>query len=183
MILSLAELKQILKGFRNGLEYGSKVRFVHSLVMALLFRSITKKEIANIFKMAFEHGKNLGLFVMSYKASYKIMDNLFGKKQIHHFIAGFVFGGLIFGRKTNVNYQIVLYLLSRVIVALVEKFYKQSFTERWNQTILPLPFERRYGYLIFAALCWGVVMWLFEVDKSTLQPGLKSSMQFLYVDS
>lgn len=35
--------------------------------------------------------------------------------------------------------------------------------------------------MILAAFCWGLVMWLFHVDKSTLQPSLTSSMQFLYV--
>jgi len=35
--------------------------------------------------------------------------------------------------------------------------------------------------MILAACCWGLVMWLFTVDKSTLQPSLTSSMQFLYV--
>jgi peroxisomal membrane protein 4 len=34
-----------------------------------------------------------------------------------------------------------------------------------------------------AAICWGVVMWLFETDKSTLQPSLRSSMDFLYKES
>lgn len=34
-----------------------------------------------------------------------------------------------------------------------------------------------------ASICWGLVMWLFTVDKSTLQASLTSSMQFLYVES
>ncbi len=34
-----------------------------------------------------------------------------------------------------------------------------------------------------AAACWGLVMWLFTVDKSVLQSSLASSMQFLYVES
>ena len=34
-----------------------------------------------------------------------------------------------------------------------------------------------------AAMCWGLVMWLFTIDKSMLQSSLTSSMQFLYIDS
>lgn len=63
------EIIQVLKGFRNGLYYGGKVRLVHALVMTLLFKSLNKKEIVNICKLGFEHAKNLGLFVLGYKAT------------------------------------------------------------------------------------------------------------------
>lgn len=52
-----------------------------------------------------EHARNLGLFVFSYKAACILLAKLWGEKPINHFISGFVFGGLIFGRKTPVfNY-------------------------------------------------------------------------------
>lgn len=35
----LRELLAIVKGFRNGLVYGAKIRLPHALVMTLLFRS------------------------------------------------------------------------------------------------------------------------------------------------
>lgn len=50
---------------------------------------------------------------------------------MNNFIAGFVFGGLIFGKQTPVNHQIVLYLLSRVLTALVTLLYKRYFKNRW----------------------------------------------------
>ncbi len=74
--------------------------------------------------MALQHGKNLGLFVFSYKASCLILNKLFGKKSINNFISGFIFGGLIFGKNTPINHQIVLYLFSRVFVALITMIYK-----------------------------------------------------------
>jgi peroxisomal membrane protein 4 len=40
--------------------------------------------------------------------------------------------------------------------------------------------EQGYGYYLLAAFCWGIVMWLFEKDKTTLQPSLRSSMEYLY---
>jgi hypothetical protein len=43
--------------------------------------------------------------------------------------------------------------------------------------------EKNYGYYLLAAVCWGVVMYMFEKDKNTLQPSLKSSMEFLYKES
>jgi len=34
-----------------------------------------------------------------------------------------------------------------------------------------------------AAICWGMVMFLFEDDSSSLQSSLTSSMEFIYRDS
>lgn len=48
-----------------------------------------------------------------------------------------------------------------------------------HREILP-----RVDYFPWMGACvWGVVMYLFEVDRSCLQPSLSSSMQFLYKDS
>lgn len=106
----------VLKGLRNGIYYGGKVRLVHSFVMMLLFKSVSKAELKNILKLGFEHAKNLGLFVFCYKASCVILASLWGEKKVNHFLAGFVFGGLIFGRKTP------------VYVSLCRLMYKLSYT-------------------------------------------------------
>ena len=34
---------------------------------------------------------------------------------------------------------------------------------------------------VFAALSWGMVMWLFRWYPEVLQPSLKSSMKYMYV--
>jgi peroxisomal membrane protein 4 len=68
MNFSLHELTSVLKGLRNGVQYGGKVRFVHSIVITLLFKSINVKQMKTILKNAYEHGKNLGLFVLLYKS-------------------------------------------------------------------------------------------------------------------
>jgi peroxisomal membrane protein 4 len=38
-------------------------------------------------------------------------------------------------------------------------------------------------YPIFAAIVWGIVMWLFRHERNTLQDSLQASMQYLYIDS
>lgn len=38
-------------------------------------------------------------------------------------------------------------------------------------------------YPIYAAIIWGIVMWLFRFERETLQPSLQSSMEYLYIDS
>ena len=151
--------------------------------MTLLFKDVKltnlNQNIKGIMKISFEHARNLGMFVFLYKAGYKSLDALLGKYQINHFVSGLLFGGLIFGVKTGVNQQIVLYLLSRVIMGLATLFYRRVIVlkEKWGWV------ENGYGYYLLSAFCWGVVMWLFEKDKAVLQPGLKSSMDFLYKES
>jgi peroxisomal membrane protein 4 len=97
--------------------------------MTLLFRDITIKQAPTLFKnicsMALEHGKNLGLFVLSYKAGYKLLNHLIKPSSFNHFLSGLIFGTLIFGKKSGVNHQIVLYLFSRVIIGLATLLYRK----------------------------------------------------------
>ena len=87
---------------------------------------------------------------------------------------------LIFGKKTGVSHQIVLYLFSRVIIGLATLLYRkisEMNASKWTFV------EKGYCYYLLAAVCWGTVMWLFEKDKTILQPSLSHSMQFLYKES
>lgn len=55
------------------------------------------------------------------------------------------------------NYQIVLYLFSRVAMALNDMLY-----ERVKRVMKGLErVDTRKYYHVFAALIWGVVMWIF----------------------
>lgn len=53
MVLSNKDLISILRGLRNGIYYGGKVRLIHSFVMMLLFKSVSKTEIRNIARLGF----------------------------------------------------------------------------------------------------------------------------------
>lgn len=155
--------------------------------MTLLFRDITLKQAPTLFKsicsMALEHGKNLGLFVFCYKAGYKLLNHMVRPSSFNHFLSGLIFGSLIFGKKTGVNHQIVLYLFSRVLIGLATMLYRKFTSLKLGESGKIKFIEQGYGYYVLAALCWGTVMWLFEKDKSTLQPSLKNSMEFLYKES
>lgn len=168
-----------LKGLRNGIYYGGKVRLVHSLIMTILFKDVNKHNLKQIVKMTLEHAKNLGKFVFLYKLTCILLEKVLGKTSFNNFLSGFIWGYFVWGHKTPVNYQIVLYLFSRIMMALVEMIYYKakglSDTKSTKTT-------RRY-YHIFTALIWGIVMWIFEVKKSALQASLASSMEFLYKDS
>lgn len=164
----------IVKGFRNGLVYGTKVRFPHALVMTLLFRSGTLKEKAvHIFQATKAHARNLALFVTIYKSSMLGLSQLNGGKEgtSHAFLAGLLGGYVVFGKETSINKQIVLYLFSRVVLGLANLPVKHKLVSPPD------------AYPMFAAVVWGCVMWLFRHESDVLQPSLRASMQYLYVDS
>ncbi|XP_040837559.1 peroxisomal membrane protein 4 [Ochotona curzoniae] len=165
----------VLKGFRNGAVYGVKIRAPHALVMTLLFRSGSFREkLRTILQATYTHSRNLAYFVFAYKALCSLQSHVQGKThQLHPFLAAFIGGYLIFGENNNINSQINMYLTSRALFALcrlgVEKGYIPQL--KWD----PFP--------LHTAVIWGLVLWLFEYHRSTLQPSLQSSMTYLYDDS
>lgn len=70
-------------------------------------------------------------------------------------------------------FQINLYLLSRILYALAKLAVDKGYVAK--------PVKEPFPW--FAATVWGIVLWLFEHHKNTLQPSLKSSMTYLYTDS
>ena len=146
---------------------------MHAFVMALLFRRAgPRKILCESLTLTWEHARNLGGFVFLYKSLVCILNRLRRKKsKLHNFIAGALIGLLIFGRKTNVNQQIVLYLFSRNILGIINNLMSKGV----------IPKFKFFPYL--ASFVWGLVMFLFEDDKRNLQPSLAGSMQFLYKDS
>jgi len=68
-----------IRGFRNGLYYGGKVRFAHALVMAILFQSGVSplQKLKTAVKLAWMHGRNLGSFVFVYKVALCVLQQVF----------------------------------------------------------------------------------------------------------
>jgi hypothetical protein len=87
----------------------------------------------------------------------------------HALLAGAVGGYIVWGRYSAVNYQILLYLSSRVIVALGKRtlFKGERKPHPWL-------------YSMFAAAVWGLAVALFEESPDVLHPSLKSSMDEIY---
>ncbi|XP_006202704.1 peroxisomal membrane protein 4 isoform X1 [Vicugna pacos] len=165
----------MLKGFRNGAVYGAKIRAPHALVMTFLFRSGSLQEkLRAILQATYTHSRNLASFVFTYKGLCALQSHLQGETyQVHSFLAAFIGGLLVFGNNSTINSQINMYLMSRILFALcrlgVEKGYIPE--PRWEPSRL------------FNGLVWGLVLWLFEYHRPTLQPSLQSSMTYLYEDS
>ncbi|KAJ2624131.1 hypothetical protein GGI26_001706 [Coemansia sp. RSA 1358] len=144
--------------------------------MTLLFRTgSVQDKLTAILKATKAHARGLAFFVTIYKSLMLLQRQITsdGKNtDIHTFIAGCVGGWFVFGEKTSVNQQIVLYLFSRIAMGLVNTAMKAG-----NFNAPPNSFA------MFAAICWGIVMVLFRRDKSMLQDSLKNSMTYLYEDS
>jgi len=165
----------LIKGLRQGIVYGAKIRFAHSLVQAFLFHNEPWSDrIHFIIRMSYIHGKNLGLFVFFYKTLRTIVSSVFRlSKSWCAFICAFIIGYMIFYERNSVNEQLILYLLSRIIVGLARYAQKRAWLPNIKRSVFPW----------FAALIWGIAIWLFECHRETLQPSLTRSMVYLYENS
>lgn len=117
------------------------------------------------------------------------------------FWAGVLAGVLVYGRdKHPIPKQIVMYLISRVALALanlaLNSLYPISRTSSSLPTSLPTTTTAtttkivakrtalsNMSWAITSGLTWGMVMYIFEFDRSTLQSSLRRSMEYLYEDS
>ncbi|PVU99256.1 hypothetical protein BB559_000865 [Furculomyces boomerangus] len=169
------DVLSVVKGFRNGMVYGAKIRFPHALVMAFLFKSGSlSNKIKFILSATKEHSMKLAFFATIYKTLRILQRRLFKQKDdtIATFVSGFVGGYFVFHSNTPINNQISLYLFSRIAISVFKKF--------WHESGLPIP---KNGFALFSALCWGCVMVLHANDAKYLQEGLKSSMDYIYLNS
>ncbi|KAF4670011.1 Peroxisomal membrane protein 4 [Perkinsus olseni] len=156
---------------RNGFEYAAKLRLAHCVVMTALYggHRTPKENVKWILQSAREHGVSLGSYAFTYTLLRGFMDRILGAAKFNPAVAGFVAGCLTWGRhKTAISYQVTLYLLSRITVGSVHHQVNQG----------RLPDAPMYRYL--AGFVWAVVMYLFVVDKGSLQSSLRQAMEFIY---
>ncbi|KZT52753.1 peroxisomal membrane protein 4 [Calocera cornea HHB12733] len=176
------DLFSIIKGARNGFVYGVKIRFPHALIMSLLFgRGDWKSRIRVIYRLTKQHALNLAKFVSLYKALCVLQRRANGGKERSSdtFISGLIGGYLVFGSRTAVNEQIVLYVCSRVVAALIPRSVVPADKRQPGR---PIPPDSSL-FSLFSAVCWGAVMWLYKHRAETIQPGMFNSMVYLYNDS
>jgi peroxisomal membrane protein 4 len=164
-----------IKGLRNGLVYGVRIRAPHALVMVFLFGQGTfLQKLRTIFLLTRTHAINLGRFVFGYKILMGAMQLIsHNYRQWHPFVSAFVIGYFVFGEQNGVNTQINLYLLSRIIYGLVKLAVEKDLIKRPNFPVFPW----------FAAVIWGTILWMFENHQQVLQGSLRTSMTYLYHDS
>ncbi|KAK2758616.1 hypothetical protein FQN54_003306 [Arachnomyces sp. PD_36] len=187
----LAPFLAILKGARNGAVYGAKVRFPHALVMIFLFRSGTFREkAALVLKATRQHARNLATFSVIYKSTMLALQRLAPggtrkEGQYDSFVAGLLGGYVVFGRsQSSVTQQIVIYVFARVMLALA-KLAIQPGQHALSSLITPETRSSvtKNAWPAFASLSWAFVMYIFRWYPDTIQSSLKSSMNYIYVES
>lgn len=158
-------------------------------VMLALFGS-DKSPLAiarKVATLAFEHAKNLAYFAAIYKgilvigrllhsaAGAKALAGAYGQPAAawHAAVAGAVGAHFVWAPYSHLNFQIVLYLLSRVLVAAFK-----ALARRGVPPFSSLRFPQVYPALAVAT--WAAVMFLFESDPASLHPSLAASMHEIY---
>ncbi|EKD00646.1 peroxisomal protein [Trichosporon asahii var. asahii CBS 8904] len=195
------DLLGVVKGARNGIVYGCKVRFPHALVMAALFsHKPWPVRIHGILTATRNHALALGKFVTIYKIMMLIQKRLNGGKErdLDTLIAGGIGGWWVFSDRTPINEQIVLYIMSRVVLSFLPRLYSSSsgpakgpleplshpLPDILSPEANPRPIPpANVPFAIVATLSWGLVMYIFRHRGERLQPGIINSMRYLYRDS
>lgn len=181
----------VLAAFRNGSYYATKIRSAHAVVTTVLFSSKDLLgKLDGVFGLTWQHARNLSYFAAIYKvvlALGHIVDRALNRpcgaskglrpsSPWHAALAGAVGGYFIWGHSSSLNYNIVLYLLARIIVGQAQIFAKQgvwpfnkfsvsSTNSTWpSQADTHEQFEQVYPFL--AAAVWAVVQWQFEAHRS-----------------
>lgn len=166
-------LLDAVKGFRNGVVYGIKVRAPHALVMTLLWSRGPIPDMAKkIYLAARQHGMNLGKFAFIFKIGVAILEKITGPQLWHAALMGAVCGALFWGDRSPVNVQVNMYLLSRILSGFVHLYLQKK-------GLNPSP----VAFQMYAALMWACVMFLFYHHPDVLQVSLQSSMNYIYHDS
>ncbi|KAF2277419.1 peroxisomal membrane protein 4 [Westerdykella ornata] len=198
------DILTLVKGIRNGMVYGAKVRFPHALVMIFLFRSGTfRQKTLAVLRATKQHARNLGFFALVYKAAMLLLRHTSPTGKERHydsFLAGLLGGYIVFARDIHnpVSQQIVIYVFARVCLALAKlavmprkpvhhQGHGHYHAASGGLGLIPNEELRRAvvrnGWPAFAALSWAAVMYVFRWHPETVQSSLRSSMSYIYVQS
>ncbi|KAH7270060.1 Tim17/Tim22/Tim23/Pmp24 family-domain-containing protein [Fusarium redolens] len=182
------DLLSLVKTARNGIIYGTKVRFPHALVMVFLFRSGTFPQKVNlVLRATRHHATNLARFALIYKLTMlalKYFGAEPGKEGTYDsFVGGLVGGYFVFGGRSkrtgkisSVNQQIVIYVFARVMLALARIAVKPGHGFPFVSSEPLHGIINQYAWPAFASLSWAMVMLIFRYHPEELQSSLRSSM-------
>lgn len=182
--------------FRRGLSLREKMRLVTKLTAS---HALNLSMFAGVYKATLFflkiYGRKIGMSAQARSSSgyvLKFISWLVGgsttsttrhiprapgipEEPYHAIIAGAIGGYTIWGKDSAVNYQIVLYLASRVIVGCMG-----LAREKGIQPFSCSKLHFRNAFPLFSAAIWSAVMFLFEEHPHVLHPSLKKSMDDIY---
>ncbi|VTT58212.1 unnamed protein product [Fusarium fujikuroi] len=206
------DLLSLVKTARNGIIYGTKVRFPHALdgvslplwnvrFICLDTRPATMLTCNNRFpqkvnlvlRATRHHATNLARFALIYKLTMlalKYFGAEPGKEGTYDsFVGGLVGGYFVFGGRSkrtgkisSVNQQIVIYVFARVMLALARIAVKPGHGFPFVSSEPLHGVINQYAWPAFASLSWAMVMLIFRYHPEELQSSLRSSMTYIYKD-
>lgn len=104
------------------------------------------------------------------------------------FLSGLLGGYLVFGQRSprtgkvsSVSQQIVIYVFARTVLALAKLSVEPKMGLVTNTQLSNRIKESAWP--AFAALSWASVMYVFRWHPESIQPSLRSSMSYIYVQS
>lgn len=201
-------LLEILRSSRNGIVYGGKIRFLHALVINLLYRSgPLRPRIKSILQATKEHGIVLASFAIIYKACVIILkgETFLGPKQLglSKFLAGCIGSWVVYSQHFDIfhpgiTHQITLYCFSRVVLAcgkiLLDMYLNTAqpsfrnyqgdlidyphLNSQQQKKLRSIVYKKLWKY--FAVLTWGLVMFIYHYQPQYLQSSLRHSMAYIY---
>merc|ERR1712137_24190 len=175
----------VIRGLRNGIMCGARIRFpyiIQAAVYAVMFREPgSTNKLRFVLKQMFHHGRNLGLFVFTYKSICFLLRHYGVRGGIECWIAGFIGGYWAFGESKgisgSVNNQIVLYLFARGIEGMARSLVKRGW--------LPPSLDIRSpgGFRIFAGFSLALILYMTDYEADMLRVGFMNTMNNLYYES
>lgn len=186
----------VLRAARNGAVYGGKVRFLHALVISLLYRrGSLRQRLVLVFNATKQHAETLASFAVIYKAAYAIL--LLVAKSVDvplsrsyaKFMAGCIGSWVVYLQRYlffngAITHQVTLYCFSRVVLAvgkiLVDQYFaRNGYADSEALHRLKLLIYRT-AWRVFAVLTWGLVMMIYDTHPQYLQSLLRHSMEYIY---
>lgn len=168
-------LFRCLKGFRNGVVYGTRVRAPHALVLNLVwskapYRTIPRK----VWDVTLQHALGLGGSAVTFAAVRGALERIRGHSSVlHDGLAGFMIGFVFWGNScSNVHLQMMMYMLSRVLCALYN-----VVVSRAN---LKVP---SFMYRVYMGVLWAATVIVLSVSPTALQSSMRQSLEYIFYES
>ena len=144
-----------------------------------------QQKLRLIFDATRQHATNLAKYVTIYKTTMYVLRQLNGGKEraLDSFLAGLIGGYVVFRENNNINQQIVMYVFSRAVLSGIKVLATANKSGRGFGANMGTREVKERTWPIFASVCWGSIMWLWRWHPETVQPSLRNSMNYLYLQS
>lgn len=164
-----------LKGFRNGMVYGTRVRAPHALVLNLVWSKAPYSTIpGKVYRVTKEHALGLGYSAVTFVLVRTALKYLQGSAQLwHSIVAGYVIGFVFWGNPGSpVHLQMMMYVMSRMVCAMYH-----LIVEKYALTVPTV------AYRFYSGALWALVMYFLLGHPNMIQSSMRQSLQYIFLDS